>query len=79
MAFVSVDYELVWLATCKDGLDGLLSRHYAVCLFRLPIGRVRYALKMADTMNSLRRLAIRDQLTGLLNRRMFEQILQEEL
>ncbi|MBE35820.1 MAG: hypothetical protein CMI16_09760 [Opitutaceae bacterium] len=40
---------------------------------------MRYALKLGDTLEALRRLAPRDQLTGLLNRRMFDEILQEEI
>jgi len=39
---------------------------------------LRYALKLGDTLEALRRLATRDQLTGLLNRREFDRILQEE-
>ena len=39
---------------------------------------LRYTLKMFDTMEALRRLAIRDDLTGLFNRREMERILQEE-
>jgi two-component system cell cycle response regulator len=39
---------------------------------------LRYALKLADTLGELRRLATRDQLTGLLNRREFDRILAEE-
>jgi two-component system cell cycle response regulator len=37
---------------------------------------LRYALKLGDTMEELRRLATRDQLTGLFNRREFERMLQ---
>lgn len=40
---------------------------------------LRYAMKLADTLEALRRLATRDELTGLLNRREFERILQEEV
>lgn len=40
---------------------------------------IRYALKLGDTLEALRRLATRDQLTGLLNRRMFDENLQEEM
>lgn len=40
---------------------------------------IRYALKLSDTLGALRRLATRDQLTGLLNRRMFDEILGEEI
>jgi PleD family two-component response regulator len=36
---------------------------------------IRYALKLGDTLEALRRLATRDQRTGLLNRREFERIL----
>jgi two-component system cell cycle response regulator len=39
---------------------------------------LRYALKLGDTLEALRRMATRDQLTGLLNRREFERILTEE-
>jgi diguanylate cyclase (GGDEF)-like protein len=39
---------------------------------------LRYALKLGDTLQELRRLATRDQLTGLFNRREFERILQEQ-
>jgi diguanylate cyclase (GGDEF)-like protein len=39
---------------------------------------LRYALKLGDTLEALRRLATRDQLTGLLNRREFDRILNEE-
>lgn len=39
---------------------------------------LRYALKLGETLEALRRLATRDQLTGLLNRREFERILLEE-
>lgn len=40
---------------------------------------IRYALKLGDTLEALRRLATRDPLTGLLNRRMFDEILGEEM
>ncbi len=40
---------------------------------------MRYALKLGDTLEALRRLATRDQLTGLLNRRVFDDILNEEI
>lgn len=40
---------------------------------------LRYAIKLADTLDALRRLATRDELTGLLNRREFERILQDEM
>lgn len=39
---------------------------------------LRYALKLGETLEALRRMATRDQLTGLLNRREFERILPEE-
>lgn len=39
---------------------------------------LRYALKLGDTLEQLRRLATCDQLTGLLNRREFDRILAEE-
>jgi two-component system cell cycle response regulator len=39
---------------------------------------LRYALKLGETLGELRRLATRDQLTGLLNRREFDRILAEE-
>jgi len=40
---------------------------------------LRYALKLAESMEQLRLLATRDQLTGLLNRREFDRILASEL
>ena len=40
---------------------------------------LRYALKLGDTLEALRRLATRDELTGLLNRREYERILAEEV
>ena len=39
---------------------------------------LRYARKLGDTLEELRQLATRDQLTGLLNRREFDRILHEE-
>ncbi|HEY1794193.1 MAG TPA: diguanylate cyclase [Opitutaceae bacterium] len=39
---------------------------------------LRYALKLGETMEALRRLATRDQLTGLLNRREYDRVLVEE-
>jgi two-component system, cell cycle response regulator len=39
---------------------------------------LRYALKLGDTLEALRRLATRDQLTSLLNRREFDRIIAEE-
>jgi two-component system, cell cycle response regulator len=39
---------------------------------------LRYALKLGDTLEALRRLATRDELTGLLNRREFDRILADE-
>jgi two-component system, cell cycle response regulator len=39
---------------------------------------LRYALKLGDTLEALRRLATRDQLTTLLNRREFDRIISEE-
>lgn len=39
---------------------------------------LRYALKLGETLEALRRLATRDQLTGLLNRREFERVIVEE-
>lgn len=39
---------------------------------------LRYALKLAETMEALRQLATHDELTGLLNRREFERVLKEE-
>jgi diguanylate cyclase (GGDEF)-like protein len=39
---------------------------------------LRYALKLGETLEALRRLATHDQLTGLLNRREFDRILKEE-
>jgi two-component system, cell cycle response regulator len=40
---------------------------------------LRYAIKLADTLEALRRLATRDSLTGLFNRREFERLLQDEV
>jgi diguanylate cyclase (GGDEF)-like protein len=40
---------------------------------------LRYAVKMAESFEALRRLATRDELTGLFNRREFDRLLQEEL
>jgi two-component system cell cycle response regulator len=39
---------------------------------------LRYAVKLADTLEAMRQLATRDELTGLLNRREFDRILLEE-
>jgi len=39
---------------------------------------LRYALKLGSTLEALRRLATRDELTGLLNRREYDRILVEE-
>lgn len=39
---------------------------------------LRYGVKLAETLEALRLLATHDQLTGLLNRREFDRILQEE-
>jgi diguanylate cyclase (GGDEF)-like protein len=39
---------------------------------------LRYALKLSETLSQLRQLAQRDELTGLLNRREFQRILDEE-
>lgn len=39
---------------------------------------IRYSLKLGDAMRELRRLATRDSLTGLLNRREFDRLLSEE-
>jgi len=39
---------------------------------------LRYAVKQAETLGALRRLATHDPLTGLLNRREFDRILAEE-
>lgn len=39
---------------------------------------LRYALKLGETMEALRLLATHDSLTGLLNRREFERIINEE-
>jgi len=39
---------------------------------------LRYALKLAETMEALRQLATHDELTGLLNRREFVRVLKEE-
>lgn len=40
---------------------------------------LRYALRLSETLEQLRQLATRDQLTGLLNRREFDRILGDEL
>jgi diguanylate cyclase (GGDEF)-like protein len=39
---------------------------------------LRYALKLGESLDALRRLATRDELTGLLNRREFDRIMAEE-
>jgi diguanylate cyclase (GGDEF)-like protein len=39
---------------------------------------LRYAMKLGETLEALRRLATRDELTGLLNRREYERVLAEE-
>lgn len=39
---------------------------------------LRYAVKLADSFDALRRLATRDELTGLLNRREFDRIVDDE-
>lgn len=39
---------------------------------------LRYARKQGDTLEALRQLATRDQLTGMLNRREFDRIMAEE-
>ena len=39
---------------------------------------LRYALKLGETLEALRRLATRDELTGLANRREYDRILSEE-
>ncbi len=39
---------------------------------------LRYALKLGETLEALRQLATRDQLTGMLNRREFDRIMAEE-
>jgi two-component system cell cycle response regulator len=39
---------------------------------------LRYARKLGDTLEALRRLATRDEVTGLLNRREYDRILVEE-
>ncbi len=39
---------------------------------------IRYALKLGETLEALRRLATRDELTGLFNRREYDRILLEE-
>jgi len=39
---------------------------------------LRYALKLGETLEALRLLATRDQLTGILNRREFDRIMKEE-
>lgn len=40
---------------------------------------LRYALKLGETLEELRRLATQDELTGLLNRRAFDKILSDEV
>jgi two-component system, cell cycle response regulator len=40
---------------------------------------IRYALKLGETLEALRQLATRDELTGLLNRRVFDQTFDDEL
>jgi diguanylate cyclase (GGDEF)-like protein len=40
---------------------------------------LRYAVKLGDTLEALHRLATRDELTGLCNRREFDRILEREL
>jgi len=39
---------------------------------------LRYALKLGESMEALHRLATRDELTGLLNRREFDRVLDSE-
>jgi diguanylate cyclase (GGDEF)-like protein len=39
---------------------------------------IRYAIKLADTMDQLRRLATRDELTGLFNRREFQRMIKDD-
>jgi two-component system, cell cycle response regulator len=39
---------------------------------------LRYALKLAESLEALRQLATRDELTGLLNRREFDRLVKEE-
>lgn len=39
---------------------------------------LRYALRLADTVEAMRRLATHDELTGLVNRREFDRVLGEE-
>jgi two-component system cell cycle response regulator len=39
---------------------------------------LRYALKLGESLEALRKLATRDQLTGLLNRREYDRIMSEE-
>ena len=39
---------------------------------------LRYAVKLAESFEALRQLATRDELTGLLNRREFDRIIEEE-
>jgi len=40
---------------------------------------LRYAVKLGDTLEALHRLATRDELTGLCNRREFDRVLEREL
>ncbi len=56
-------------------LDSLVKGEFTA---RMMERSLRYALKLGETLEALRRMATRDQLTGLLNRREFERILIEE-
>lgn len=40
---------------------------------------LRYAIRISETMDALRKAATHDQITGLLNRREFDRVLSEEL
>lgn len=132
--FEGEKYDLDWASTYEEGIEQLLSDHYAACLLDYQLGErdglqlireamargcrtpivfltaetaqridteamnagaldylvkgeitpgmiersLRYALKLGDTLAALRQLATRDELTGLLNRREFDRILNEE-
>jgi len=66
-----VDIEAMNAGALDYLVKGEISRH---SLER----SLRYALKLGDTLEALRQLATRDQLTGMLNRREFDRIMEEE-
>ncbi len=69
--------ERVDLAALEAGaLDYLLKGEITP---RLLERALRYALRLGETLAELRRLATRDALTGLLNRREFDRLLAEEV